>query len=61
MTKTNQRLLTFFIGIPLVLTIVFCNFFNHLLLQIAIGIFAVLGANELYNMIASSKNCLLNL
>lgn len=55
MTKTNQRLLTFFIGIPLVIAIVFLNFFNHLLLQIAIGIFSVLGANEFYNMLVPNK------
>ena len=51
MSKTVQRLLTFFIGIPLVLLIVFTNYMNSLALHIAIGIFSVLGANEFYNML----------
>ena len=55
MSKTIKRLLTFFIGIPLVILIVFCDYLNHLPLQIVIGIFAVLGANEFYNM-ASKKH-----
>ncbi len=54
MGKVVKRLLTFFIGVPLVLLIVFCDYLNHLPLQIVIGIFAVLGANEFYNM-ASKK------
>ena len=54
MGKVGKRLLTFFIGVPLVLAIVFCDYLNHLPLQIVIGIFAVLGANEFYNM-ASKK------
>lgn len=54
MGKVVKRLLTFFIGVPLVLAIVFCDYLNHLPLQIIIGIFAVLGANEFYNM-ASKK------
>ena len=43
MSKVVKRLLTFFIGVPLVLAIVFCDYLNHLPLQ-------VLGANEFYNM-----------
>ena len=50
MSKVVKRLLTFFIGVPLVLAIVFCDYLNHLPLQIVLGIFAVLGANEFYNM-----------
>lgn len=56
MNKVIKRLLTFFIGIPLVLSIVFCDYLNHLPLQIAIGIFAVLGANEFYTML-QKKGC----
>lgn len=52
MSKTIKRLLTFFIGIPLVIAVVFCDFLNHLPLQIVIGIFSVLGANEFYNMVS---------
>lgn len=51
MSKTAQRLLTFFIGIPLVLLIVFANSMNNLILHIAIGVFAILGANEFYDML----------
>ena len=58
MSKVVKRLLTFFIGIPLVLAVVFCDFLNHLPLQIAIGVFAVLGANEFYNML-TKKGCIL--
>lgn len=58
MNKVVKRLLTFFIGLPIVLAIVFCDYLNHLPLQIAIGIFSVLGANEFYNML-SKKGCIL--
>ena len=58
MNKVIKRLLTFFIGIPIVLAIVFCDFLNHLPLQITVGIFAVLGANEFYNML-TKKGCVL--
>lgn len=54
MSKTLKRLLTFFIGLPLVLVIVFADINNHLPLHIAIGLFSVIGANEFYN-IASKK------
>ena len=50
MSKVVKRLLTFFIGVPIVLAIVFCDYLNHLPLQVVLGIFAVLGANEFYNM-----------
>ena len=56
MNKVVKRLLTFFIGVPIVLSIVFCDYLNHLPLQIALGIFSVLGANEFYNML-SKKGC----
>lgn len=51
MSKTLKRLLTFFIGIPLVLIIVFTDLYNHLPLHIAIGFFSVLAADEFYNML----------
>ncbi len=54
MSKVAKRLFTFFIGVPLVIAIVFCDYLNHLPLQIILGIFSVLGANEFYNM-ASKK------
>ena len=55
MNKVGKRLLTFFIGLPLVLAIVFCDYLYHLPLQIVIGIFAVLGANEFYNMMTKQQ------
>ena len=58
MNKVIKRLLTFFIGTPIVLAIVFCDYLNHLPLQIVLGIFAVLGANEFYNML-NKKGCVL--
>lgn len=54
MNKVAKRLLTFFIGLPLVIAIVFCDYLYHLPLQIIIGVFGVLGANEFYKM-ASTK------
>ena len=57
MSKVGKRLFTFFFGVPLVLGIVFCDYLNHLPLQIIIGIFSVLGANEFYNMV-SQKNAM---
>ena len=52
MSKLGKRLLTFFIGLPAVLLIVFYDYLYHLPLQIVLGIFATLGANELYNMLS---------
>ncbi|MBC6713653.1 phosphatidate cytidylyltransferase [Treponema sp. Marseille-Q3903] len=52
MSKTLKRLLTFFIGVPLVLSLVYVNFMYHLPLQIVIGIFAVLGASEFHDMLS---------
>ncbi|MCR4948660.1 MAG: phosphatidate cytidylyltransferase [Treponema sp.] len=55
MNKVAKRLLTFFIGVPLVIAIVYFDYLNHLFLQLVVGVFAVLGANEFYDM-ASKKN-----
>ena len=51
MNKIIRRLLTFFIGIPLVLLIVFVDYMNNLPLHITIGFFSVLAANEFYDML----------
>lgn len=51
MNKTGKRLLTFFIGIPIVLAIVYVDYLNHLPLQIVIGVFSILAANEFYTML----------
>lgn len=58
MSKVAKRLLTFFIGLPIIMAVVFCDYLYHLPLQILIGIFAVLGANEFIKM-ASQKTKLL--
>lgn len=55
MNKVAKRLLTFFIGVPLVIGVVYFDYLNHLVLQLVLGVFAVLGANEFYDM-ASKKN-----
>ena len=59
MNKVAKRLLTFFIGLPLVIAIVFCDYLYHLPLQIVVGICSVLGANEFFKM-ASTKSQLFN-
>lgn len=55
MNKVLKRLLVFVIGIPVILAIVFFNFYHHLLLNILICISACLGANEFYNMVKPTK------
>ncbi|MDY2839520.1 MAG: CDP-archaeol synthase [Treponema sp.] len=52
MSKLAQRLLVFFIGVPLVLGIVFVNFEFHLPFQIIVMAAAMLAANEMYNMLS---------
>ena len=54
MNKILRRLLTFFIGLPLVVLIVYFTPFNHLLLHCAITIFAFMASTEIYNLL--SKN-----
>lgn len=56
MSKVIKRLLTFFIGVPLVLGLVFINYQNHLVLNLAISIFALLGSFELYNMFSKQTD-----
>lgn len=51
MSKIVQRLLTFFIGIPLVMFIVWVPFCNHLVLNCAILITSIISTIELYAMI----------
>ncbi|MBE6353909.1 MAG: hypothetical protein E7061_04150 [Treponema sp.] len=59
MSKVISRLGIFFIGIPLVLCLVFLNYFNHLPLHIFLILSSLLVCNELYN-IFSYKTKLLN-
>ncbi len=52
MSKLIQRLLVFFIGVPLVLSMVFFDAYNHLLLHIAMIIVTIIAAFEMYGMLA---------
>ena len=51
MSKVAKRLLVFFIGLPIVMAIVYVKFLNHLPLQLVISAASVLSANEFYNML----------
>lgn len=59
MTKLTQRLLTFFIGIPMVLGIVFIDYWNHLPINALACIVSAAAADELYRMF-QKKTPLLN-
>lgn len=59
MNKLTQRLLTFFIGIPIVLGIVFINYWNHLPINALACIVSAFAADELYRMF-QKKTPLLN-
>ncbi|MBD5403419.1 MAG: phosphatidate cytidylyltransferase [Treponema sp.] len=50
MSKVFQRLLVFFIGIPLVLGIVFLDYYNHLPLNAVIVICSCIASVELFNI-----------
>ena len=50
MSSTVKRLLTFFIGIPLVLTLAFIPLYNHLFLNVLILAFIFVSACEFYNI-----------
>jgi phosphatidate cytidylyltransferase len=52
MSKIIQRLLTFFIGIPLVLAIVFLDFGHHLVLHIAMILTTLVASHEMYHLLA---------
>lgn len=52
MSKLVQRLLIFFIGLPLVIGIVTVSAYHHLLLHIVIFLCAIFSSRELYNLFA---------
>lgn len=56
--KILSRLLVFFIGLPLVIGIVFFNFMNHLPLHILIITISYFAATELYNIFAQKNELL---
>ena len=51
MNKTLQRLLIFFVGLPLVLFLVSFSYLNHLAINILVTIFSIVAAYELYKML----------
>ena len=51
MSKTLQRLLIFFIGIPLVVFIVCLNFANHIAMQLLAFAATVIGTIEMHNIL----------
>lgn len=55
MSKVIKRLLTFFIGIPLILAIIMIDFQNHLAMNAVIVVFALLGSLELHNMLSKQS------
>ena len=60
MKKIFQRLIVFFIGLPaLLLVVVFFPQYNHLLLNLVIIVFSVLGAVEFRNIL-SHKSLLIS-
>lgn len=58
MNKIVSRLLIFFIGIPLVICLVFLKAYNHLALHVVLCAVSVVASNELYE-IFKVKNALL--
>lgn len=55
MSKVVQRLLTFFIGIPLILAIIMIEAYNHIAMNLVIFVFALLGSLELHSMLSKQS------
>lgn len=53
MSNIGKRLLTFFIGLPIILGLVFLNFQHHLVLNIIITIGCVIGSYEFCSIVSS--------
>lgn len=51
MSKIIHRLLTFFIGLPLVIFIVWFPFLNHILFHLLVVTFACISSSEIYNLL----------
>lgn len=51
MNKNIQRLLVFFIGVPLIVLLVFFKTYNHLPLHIAVAITTYIAVQELYTLL----------
>lgn len=55
MNKVGKRLLTFFIGVPVIIAILLLDFYNHILFGLLTLVFSALGTNEFYNMISKKS------
>ncbi len=55
MSKLVQRLLIFFIGLPVILGLVFLRMYHQLPLHIVIFVFSVIGSMELYDIFAKNS------
>lgn len=55
MSKLAQRLLIFFIGIPLVLAIVFFDFNNHLLMHLVLLVVIVISSFEMHTILKTKS------
>ncbi len=56
MSKLSQRLLIFFIGGPIVVSLAFLKFYDYLALYIATSIFGFLCARELYSLLSKKMS-----
>lgn len=52
MSKLVQRLFVFFIGVPLVLSLVFLDGYNHVALHLVMIIVTIIATLEMYNLLA---------
>ena len=55
MNKTLQRLLIFFIGLPLVLLLVSFTYLNHIAINILVTVFGIIAAYELIKMLEAKE------
>ena len=51
MKNVYQRLLIFFLGIPIIVGLIFVNFYEHLVINVVVMIMSALAANEFYNLV----------
>lgn len=54
MSKLAQRLLVFFIGLPLIIAVIWLKDFHHIVLHVVIFLASLLAANELYHLFAQN-------
>jgi phosphatidate cytidylyltransferase len=55
MSKLAGRLITFFVGVPVVLALVFVTAYHHFLLHAGIVLFSLAGAFEMYHLLAKKS------